>query len=114
MVINPTITFWPNGNKCLEDWFYNHNYHREDGPALICYNTTGELEEEYWFNTGFSHRIDGPAYTLYNESGEIQAEHWYLYGKKTNHKEWLIDNNLYKPYNTWTDEEKLIFVLRWL
>ena len=58
---------------------------------------------------------------LCSESGQIYKEHWYLNKNKLTgnelviYKEWLISNNLAdKNYNTWTDEEKVLWNLRWL
>ena len=140
--INPTIIYYPNGNKQHELWYINGSRHREDGPAYIWYYETGQVKreswyfngqyhradgaalieyyksgimKEYWFINSKVHRIEGPAITVYHRSSEIKEELWYLDGKESNHKEWLIDNNLYnKPYNTWTDEEKVLWRLQWV
>ena len=114
MVVTPIIEYWPNGNKQQEVWYLNDVRHREDGPADISYYKSGKIECEYWFNTGKLHRIDGPAYIWYYETGETIIEIWQVNGKESNHKEWLIDNNLYKPYSQWTGEEKVLWRLRWI
>ena len=99
-------------HKKREEWHFNGFYHRVEGPCYIFYNKSGKIEEEYWYSNGNLHRVDGPAYNLYNKWG--RTEEWYLNGKESTHKEWLVDNNLYKPYNTWTDEEKVLWRLSWL
>ena len=114
MVIEPKIKYYESGKKQREYWYINGLYHRVDGPAYISYYESGEVAQEYWYLNGISHRVDGPAYRLYYESGKIEEEEWYLNGKESNHKEWLIANNLYKPYTIWTDEEKVLWRLSWM
>ena len=101
------------GKKQRELWYLNGNNHRVDGPADISYYKSGKIERELWYLDDDYHRVDGPADISYYKSGKIKKEEWYLNGKESNHKEWLIANNLYKPYNTWTDEEKVLWKLTW-
>ena len=112
---------WQNTKRLLlcivykeEFWRVNGISHRVDGPAHISYYESGKIEQEKWYLNGKFHRVDGPAAILYYETGEIEREKWYLYGKESNHEEWLIANNLYKPYNTWTDEERVLWSLSWM
>lgn len=51
-----------------KEWFQNGLYHREDGPAIECFNGT-----KYWIINGKSHREDGPA-IVYASGGKS----WYL------------------------------------
>ena len=96
-------------------WFINDNLHRVDAPAITEYHISGKIEEEQWYLNGQLHRIDGPAYILYHQSGNIHSSYWYLNGKESNHKEWLLEHNLYnKPYNTWADEGKVLWRLTWI
>ena len=114
MDVKPTIEYYKSGQIQREEWYINGKYHRVDGPADIFYYELGIIKQEYWYINGLYHRIDGPAYISYYESGKIEEEIWYLNDKESNHKEWLIANNLYKPYNTWTDEERVLWRLSWL
>ena len=114
MDVKPKITYYKSGQIQLEEWYLNGKFHRVDGPAVIQYYKSGKKQQEFWRVNGISHRVDGPAYIYYNKSGKIEREYWYLNGNVSNHKEWLIANNLYKPYNTWTDEERVLWRLSWL
>ena len=119
MDITPLIFYWPDGSKRLEQWLFNGELHRLNGPAFIKYYKSGNIQYESWHVNRKHHRADGPGYIEYYRSGQIALEHWYLNGKQLNdnvieYKEWLVDNNLYdKSYNNWTDEEKVLWKLRW-
>jgi hypothetical protein len=54
--------------------YYNelHQYHREDGPAIIYNNGS-----QHWYLNGKKHRIDGPA-SVFSDGTKI----WYRYGKQ--------------------------------
>ena len=62
-------------------------YHREDGPAFICYYPDGSIKAEYFYINGKSHRELGPAHIHYNGDGSIDDEWFYLYGKFFGYKE---------------------------
>ena len=117
--IKPFILYWPNGNTKTKQWIINKIRHRTDGPAIIDYSESGTIQREVWYLNNQYHRDHNPAISWYYESGKIDLKYWYINGKelKNNelieYKEWLIDNNLYKPYNTWTDEEKVLWRLSW-
>ena len=106
MDVKPVIEYYESGEIERESWYLNGSLHRIDGPAYISYYKSGKKKREEWFLDGTYHRVDGPAYISYYESNQTRREDWYLNDKESNHKEWLIANNLYKPYNTWSDEEK--------
>ena len=120
MVIEPKIKYYESGKIEREYWYINGLYHRVDGPAIIWYYESGKIKEEHWYLNDKLHRVDGPAYLRYYESGKIEEEIWYLNDKELKNKElieykaWLIANNLYKPYNTWSDEEKVLWRLSWI
>ena len=111
--MKPYIKYWDNGNIRSKSWLFNDEYHRADGPALIWYYESSVIQRELYHINNNCHRVDGPADIWYYESGEVTREQWYLNGNQSNHKEWLIEHNLYKPYNTWTDEEKVLWELTW-
>ena len=46
------IWYYNNGNIQREYYFINNEYHREDGPAIICYYGNGNIEVEYYFING--------------------------------------------------------------
>ena len=120
MGIKTNIEYWPNGNKRREEWYFNNDRHREDGPAFIDYHESGTVIREIWFINEQLHKPDSPAYIWYNKSGKIEREYWFVTDEDIvgevliKYKKWLIANNLYKPYNTWTDEEKVLWKLSWL
>ena len=120
MDVNPTIEYYKSGQKHREVWYFDGISHRVDGPAYLRYYETGQIQREEWYINGISHRVDGPAYLRYYQSGKIEEEKWYLNDKELKNKElieykaWLIANNLYKLYTTWTDEEKVLWRLSWM
>ena len=114
-LIEPTINYYDSGKIYQKYWMINSNFHRVDGPAYISYYESGTIQEEKWYLNGKFHRVDGPADSYYNKSGKIEREYWYLNGNVSNHKEWLLEHNLYnKPYNTWADEGKVLWRLTWI
>ena len=63
--------------------YYNENneYHREDGPAIIKYDSNGKLgSKEYWEH-GKRHRKNGPAIELYNNEEELLYFEFFINGK---------------------------------
>lgn len=61
--------------RCIVDsrnnitrWYRGHDFHREDGPAVI-YGNNGM---SVWYHRGKIHRIDGPAITRPN------GQSWFL------------------------------------
>ena len=112
MGVKSTSAYYPNGNKMRENWYLEGICHRVDGPATIYYYASGKIEREVWYLNGQLHRIDGPAIIDYSELYGIRRERWYLNNEDSTHKEWLIEKKLYnKPYNIWTDEEKVLWKL---
>jgi hypothetical protein len=55
--------------------------HREDGPAIIWYNSDGSIFEEGFYLNDVSHRESGPAIISYHPDGSILEEDFYLNGK---------------------------------
>ena len=90
-------------------------YHRENGPAFLELNLAGQKIMESWYYYNKRHRVDGPAQQIWDNNGIlIVEEYWILDKQIPSLKEWLIDNNLHKPYDTWTDEETVLWRLRWM
>ena len=56
-------------------------FHREDGPAQICYNPDGSIEWEEFYIDGDLHRESGPALIYYNLHGSIEIESFYVAGE---------------------------------
>ena len=76
------------GNIWRISYGINGKYHREDGPACICYYKDGSIQfKEYWIN-GKRHREDGPAYIGYHPNGNIEYKYYYIYGTHLNENEW--------------------------
>jgi hypothetical protein len=59
-------------------------YHREDGPAYLCYRADGMIIFEYFYVHGLRHREDGPAVIWYDFDGLIEQEAFYLNGEDLN------------------------------
>jgi hypothetical protein len=86
------------GNKF---WYFNDQYHREDGPAIEfasgtkewrlngkCHREDGPAVEgpdgsKFWYLNGNRHRVDGPAIE-YSDG----TKRWYLNGVKLSETEW--------------------------
>ena len=122
MDVANNIQYWPNGKKELESWNLNGKSHRLRGPAIILYYKSGKKRREEWRFNGKIHKISGPAIIWYYEQKNIvEHEYWFindtqLTGRELiEYRKWLVDNNLYnKSYDTWTDEEKVLWRLRWI
>jgi antitoxin component YwqK of YwqJK toxin-antitoxin module len=91
-------------NHLHEEWFNKDNeWHKEDGPAVICYDCNGDIisksyredgpaemqyyenrniKIEIYYKNGDLHREDGPAVIFYYSNGKIKYEQYYLNGKK--------------------------------
>ena len=88
-------------------YFFNNEFHRNDGPADISYYDNGDIKFEFYLRNGVIHRIDGPAAIFHNSDGFIENE-WHVFnGKEFNSKflpfEMPID----------TDEKKLYMNLKY-
>ena len=55
--------------------------HREDGPAIINYNSECSIIAEYFYLNGKCHRESGPAYISYYPDGSILLVVFYLNAK---------------------------------
>ena len=42
------LIFNDNGKISSEEYYFNHKLHREDGPAYIKYDESGNIEKEYY------------------------------------------------------------------
>lgn len=100
-------TYWANGQLAIEHHFNdNGELHNETGPALIRYDSEGNITDEYyyfngkfhrengpacvsklnstmefWYHHGQLHRDDGPAIQEIREDGTIGYETWYQNGQ---------------------------------
>ena len=70
--VKPITSYYSNGNKRRESWYFNGQYHRVDGPADILYYESGQVQREVWYHNDELHRIDGPAGIQYYESGMVK------------------------------------------
>ena len=76
--------------KHEEWWFPNGVLHREEGPAVIWYGSSGNKLYEEWRNGGCLHREDGPAIIHYNEDGNIYAKQYWIMGQEIAEDKWKI------------------------
>ena len=72
----------------------NGDFHREDGPAIICSDG-----RKYWYKNGKFHREDGPA-----EIWPNGTKMWWLNGEIYSFSEWIKVVNI-------SDEEKMELML---
>ena len=48
---NVKKSYYENGNIKEERWYKNNKYHRDNGPAIICYNENQNIiNEEFYLN----------------------------------------------------------------
>ena len=114
------VHYHKNGQKYFEQWLIDDQMHRTDGPAYLYWYDTGLQQCEGWRINGKYHRIDGPAYRYWYHDGRLHYEAWWINGNDLKNKEleeyklWLDTYNLFnKNYQLWSDEEKILWKLRW-
>lgn len=56
-------------------------FHCENSPAFIEFYDGGEIKQETWFYMGKKHRLDRPALIQYDSAGNIITELYYENGK---------------------------------
>ena len=99
----PAVTTWFDSERVLiaEEEYYEHSQlHREDGPAVIGYYTTGELRHEIYYYRNELHRLDGPSMISYDKGGNCTDCSWCVHGIamiEENHQETLLFQGLSKP-----------------
>jgi antitoxin component YwqK of YwqJK toxin-antitoxin module len=108
--MEPERKYYKDGSIYREEWRVNGEWHRLDGPAIICYYEDGSIHWEQWFVNGKLHRLDGPSDIQYNEDGSIQYEHWFVNGIEIDDPLWLKENNIISPLS---DEDLMAIKLRW-
>ena len=95
------------GNECHEGtkyWCINGKLHREDGPAIE-YNY-GSKE---WFINGKRHRVDGPAIEWVND-----AAYWFVNDENiTTAIIKDIEDGILRPYDQWTESDRIKFKLKY-
>ena len=76
------IDYWPNGNVRSETYEVGGDYHREDGPALQIWYSSGIINTVGYYVNGELHRTDGPAITWYDLNGDVDLDGFFLFGKR--------------------------------
>lgn len=79
----PAFTAWyENGNKAIEEWVVNGQYHRIGQPAKLQWYDNGQPKEEYWLENGqWRSHIEGPALVIYSKDGECLEKLWECNGE---------------------------------
>jgi hypothetical protein len=77
----PVMKVDANGTK---EWYLNGKFHREDGPAIECFNGI-----KCWYLNGEYHREDGPAMEYPNG-----IKWWFLNGKKFSFEDYIQELRL--------------------
>jgi len=95
------IRYWDNKETRIQsEQYYNSKdeFHRVDGPTVIWYFKSGEIERKIYYINGKWSRLDGPSNIWYLESGEIEDEYYWINGKEYTKEEYYkklnIDRNL--------------------
>lgn len=79
---NQTKKIFYRNNKIKTMEFYKGDkLHREDGPAVINYDNTGQVQSENYCINDKLHRKDGPAIINYFPNGTIETAYFYQYDK---------------------------------
>lgn len=73
------IKYDSNGQELFHQWVSGGIVHRNDGPAVIYYHNGRPILEE-WVKFGKTHRVDGPACIDYSKDGTKNGEMWYFDG----------------------------------
>ena len=74
--------------------------HREDGPALIVYYESGNINYEHYYINGQRHREDGPAVINYNEDGSVSSEYYSINGIRIEtYVDWLEAGGVGSSWN---------------
>ena len=87
-------------------YYKDGKLHNENGPAYI----RKDGYKAYWINRK-RHRIDGPAIIYVGEDYDWWINGWYVEKETINN--WLTENDIPLDWNTWTNEDKMLFALHW-
>lgn len=68
--MNPEFTYYEDGQKRKEEWFFNGTLHRLNGPAIQLWYPNGQKVFEHWWIYGckFTKEQYDEAMELYNKS----------------------------------------------
>lgn len=72
---NPSIVTNPDGTKTVS-WRQNGHLHRDNGPAVIEYWSSGVVKSTAWYQDGEYYRDNGLVVTEYTPDGAISSETW--------------------------------------
>ena len=83
-----------------KEWRNNAGeFHRDSGPAYICYYLNGTIMFELFYVSGVLHREDGPAQISYYPDCSIEWENFNINGKSLGYNEkgfWALWERLTK------------------
>ena len=102
-------------NNFSISYYFNGDYHRNDGPANIFYFDNKNVSSKYYYKDGKLHRENGPAIIHYFSNGSILCKK-YLFNEKRHRKngpalfeyykngsikikEYWFNNNKFDPEN---------------
>ena len=81
MIYKETYREWTGVDGFLnKTWEKAGFFHREVGPAIICYYPDGSIKHEAFWIYGNPHRNSGPAKIWYNPDGSIELESFWISG----------------------------------
>jgi hypothetical protein len=77
------IKFYEDGGVQIEAYYENNKRYRADGPAYIAYFPNGNFEEISWYDAeGRLHNLDEPALVEFNSRGDVIRSEWWWNGQK--------------------------------
>ena len=74
--------------KYFEDWEFEL-YQDQDLRHRKWFYKNGQLEYQEWCFNGQRHRVNGPAFEHFDDNGQVSLQSWYLDGQKLSEEDWL-------------------------
>jgi hypothetical protein len=89
-----------------ETWFYHGWIDREDGPAMIMHDNSGNRIREEWRWNDQLHRKDGPAVIIYNKDGIRIREEWWIRNKLHRKDAPAVKHFEVYEFDEWSDDNR--------
>jgi hypothetical protein len=77
----PALVFYnSDGQIFVKKWLINDQFYSINGPSAVWYHPNGQKYIERWYFDDDVHRLDGPAEIQYDFNGILTFEDYYLHG----------------------------------